>query len=60
MAQKRLEGRVAIVTGAAQGLGAAFAKALADEGAKVCVADVLDGKSVAADIEARQSQCTAT
>ena len=50
MAQKRLEGRVAIVTGAAQGLGAAFAKALAAEGAKVCVSDLLDAEPVAADI----------
>ena len=38
-----LEGRVAIVTGAAQGLGAAYAKVLAAEGAKVCVSDLLDG-----------------
>ena len=50
MAQKRVEGRVAIVTGAAQGLGAAYAKVLADEGAKGCVSDVLDAKPVAADI----------
>ena len=50
MAPKRLDGRVAIVTGAAQGLGAAFAQALAGEGAKVCVADVLDAKPVAAEI----------
>jgi len=47
---KRIEGRVAIVTGAAQGLGAAFAKALAAEGAKVCVSDVLDARPVAVDI----------
>jgi NAD(P)-dependent dehydrogenase (short-subunit alcohol dehydrogenase family) len=51
MTQKRLDGRVAIVTGAAQGLGAAFAKALAGEGAKMCVADVLDARPVAAEIE---------
>ena len=59
MAQKRLEGRVAIVTGAAQGLGAAFAKALAAEGAKVCVADVLDGKPCAAEIEKAGGQAIA-
>lgn len=50
MEQKRLEGRVAIVTGAAQGIGAAYARGLAAAGAKVCVSDVLDAKPVAAEI----------
>lgn len=36
----RLSGKVAIVTGAAQGIGAQYALALAREGAKVCIADV--------------------
>jgi NAD(P)-dependent dehydrogenase (short-subunit alcohol dehydrogenase family) len=36
----RLSGRVAIVTGGAEGIGATYAKALAAEGAKVCVADI--------------------
>ncbi|MBP1730983.1 MAG: uncharacterized protein H6Q55_1412 [Deltaproteobacteria bacterium] len=40
----RLKDRVAIVTGAARGLGMAYALRLAKEGAKVVVADVLDGK----------------
>lgn len=45
----RLDGKVAIVTGAAQGIGAVYAQALAAEGAKVCVSDILDtGKAVAA------------
>jgi 3-oxoacyl-[acyl-carrier protein] reductase len=36
----RLEGRVAIVTGAGSGFGEAIAKLFANEGAKVCVADL--------------------
>jgi len=40
----RLKDRVAIVTGSARGLGKAYALRLAKEGAKVVVADILDGK----------------
>jgi len=42
----RLEGRVAIVTGGSQGIGAAYCKRLAEEGAKIVVADVVDGSGV--------------
>ena len=37
---RRFEGRVAIVTGAAQGIGRAIAERLGAEGATVCVADI--------------------
>ena len=36
----RLEGKVCIVTGAAQGIGAAYARALAGEGADVAIVDL--------------------
>ena len=37
-----LSGKVAVVTGSAQGIGAALAVALAAEGAKVVVSDITD------------------
>ena len=56
----RLAGKVAIVTGAAHGMGEAEARLFAREGAKVIVADILekDGEAVAASI--RQSNGDAT
>jgi NAD(P)-dependent dehydrogenase (short-subunit alcohol dehydrogenase family) len=50
----RLAGKVAIITGAASGMGAAEARLFAQEGARVVVADVLtaEGEQVAADIAA--------
>ena len=39
----KLDNRVAIVTGAAQGIGKAVADKLADEGATVVGADIQDG-----------------
>lgn len=38
----RLEGKSAIVTGAARGMGAAHARKLAGHGARVLLTDVLD------------------
>lgn len=50
----RLEGKVAIISGAASGMGAATARRFAKEGAKVVLADMLDddGRKVAAEIVA--------
>jgi NAD(P)-dependent dehydrogenase (short-subunit alcohol dehydrogenase family) len=47
----RLAGRVAIVTGGARHIGARYCLRLAEEGAAVVVADILDGTSVARQIE---------
>jgi 3alpha(or 20beta)-hydroxysteroid dehydrogenase len=48
----RLDGKVAIITGAARGQGAAEARLFATEGARVLLADILDadGEAVAAEI----------
>lgn len=50
----RFQDKVAVVTGAAQGIGEAYAKALAAEGAKVVVADLNAeaGEQVAKQVEA--------
>lgn len=48
----RVQGKVALITGAAQGIGKACAQALAKEGAFVFISDIQDqlGKSVAEEI----------
>ncbi len=43
----RLDDKVAIVTGGARNIGAVYARTLAGEGARVVVADVLDGSAAA-------------
>ena len=51
----RLDGKVAIVTGAAQGTGAAIARLFVGEGARVVLADVKDAQaeSLAGELGAR-------
>ena len=52
-AMGRLDGRAAIVTGGAKGIGRHYSAALAAEGARVMIADIVDGADVAAEIAAR-------
>lgn len=56
----RFENKVVVVTGAAQGIGEAYAKALAAEGATVVVADLNadGGERVAKEIEAEGGRAT--
>lgn len=54
-----LDGKVAIVTGGAQGLGASFAAALAAEGAKVVIGDLVAADAVASAIAADGGSCMA-
>src|SRR5512133_1518161 len=44
MKTKHLDGRVAMVTGAARGLGWGIARALGREGARVCINDINIGE----------------
>ena len=48
----RLTGRSIIVTGAAQGIGAVYARALAAEGARLSLCDLTEPRSVADEIRA--------
>jgi len=58
---QRFDGKVAIVTGAARGIGEAYAKAIAREGARVVVADLDDegARKVVAQIEADGAEASA-
>ena len=46
----RVDGRVAIVTGGAKGIGRHYSRALAAEGGRVMIADIVDGKETADEI----------
>ena len=56
----RLEGKVAIISGGARGMGAAEARLFAKEGARVVIGDVLDdqGKQVEAEIAETGGEAT--
>ena len=59
---KRLEGKVAVITGAASGIGASTAKTYVDHGARVVLGDIQDeaGESMAAALgsSAQQTACS--
>jgi NAD(P)-dependent dehydrogenase (short-subunit alcohol dehydrogenase family) len=52
----RLDGRAAIVTGGAKGIGRHYSTALAREGAQVMVADIADGSEVVKEIVGKHGQ----
>jgi NAD(P)-dependent dehydrogenase (short-subunit alcohol dehydrogenase family) len=47
----RLEDKVAVITGAARGIGAAFAEGFAKEGARVVIGDIRDGQKTVSAVE---------
>src|SRR5216117_1461593 len=57
--EMRLEGKVALISGGARGMGAAKARLFAREGARVVIGDVLeaDGHAVEAEIRAKGAEC---
>jgi NAD(P)-dependent dehydrogenase (short-subunit alcohol dehydrogenase family) len=57
----RLAGKVVLLTGGAVGIGRHYAQALAAHGARVMIADIVDGKSVVEEIAGRHgADCVAS
>jgi 3alpha(or 20beta)-hydroxysteroid dehydrogenase len=60
MAEGALEGRKALVTGGAQGLGAGMAQALAAAGARVMIGDIQDAAETASSIDGSATRLDVT
>jgi NAD(P)-dependent dehydrogenase (short-subunit alcohol dehydrogenase family) len=56
----RLDGRVAIVTGGARGIGRHYSQALAAQGARVMIADIADGGELAGELAKRHGANSVT
>jgi NAD(P)-dependent dehydrogenase (short-subunit alcohol dehydrogenase family) len=56
----RLDGKIAIVTGGASGIGLASARMFREAGARVVVADVADATTIAAEIDGSFVECDVT
>lgn len=50
MSARKLEGKVAILTGGARGIGEHYSRALAQAGARVAIFDIAEGESLASEI----------
>ena len=53
----KLDGKAAILTGGAEGIGVTYAQALADEGACVAIWDVVNSDKSVAEVKARGGRC---
>ncbi len=54
-----LKGKAALVTGGARGIGKAICLALAEAGADICIADVIDAGEAVAEMVAKGGRCIA-
>ena len=54
-----LKDKAALITGGARGIGKAICLALAEQGADICIADVIDADDTVKEIEAKGVRCIA-